>query len=1480
MKWTLFIVALWATSNASAQTDAFNLDKYWKFRNNFVEQFVKIGPQQGESIMAGKRKPCTCIDNVPPLNTWTCYGEMHWGDGTIKHGHYLGFLATEYALLKRYNQPLTGTLNELYYALNALKRIDRDAELNLDDIYDIPSFYGPSENGFYLREDVGEDFVLQFSNEQWEMGCTNSAYYHNTNAAKVHDPSSQYNLIVKNNSYQNVPSADQMTSLLVGLTVAHKLVDNVYVRPTSSDAGFYLKDEIENIVDRLVSYAAERNWFLIDVNGWPVTNGGGDLILIGYPMLKIAEEITGNTYNPEVRRKLLPGYKKIQHCVTGFGITSEDPADAAAVCQSIEYNNYQSLFPLSLAYLENGVPAGAYNNQNESIFQNWQANAPLAGGVGSYISTTIESLDNLWENVMPENYSTWYQDWVTDSIFDNFVFPFNLIKAERLNLTPNNNTIFFNLGILTKEWRRDQVYQWASISDNRELELINAVLRDEMPYKNKAFYQAYLDEMNQVGPFFLHGKEGNYKDSLLGSNGWGGEYRWVDIDYSNGIGVADDGEGIYSALDYLYFHNLYYLLFDDDLPPFEKQYDCMCAPVVNKTYDGNSSLGANAALNYKLTFIENCVKNVFEPINNMVFGTFNIEPAFSEYTEIAIKPTKFQLENAVIQQEGTANVYTDFVICNQKTLTVNTGGFLNVEKGDVFINTNGVLDIYGTVRIKKDQKIDFVNIGTIRLRNGGKLIIEDGGTMLLDYGSVMEYYNGGKLIMEGADSRFIMRGTVKMMNGGVFQPDHSASAESGQFIIEGTTSFITQNNATQNAVVILEGKNKTDEFLYFEKNSNFTIDNYAPSNIDKLIIRKTKVTIKDNVRIKCYQELNCSDATFFSNVTNAGIEFSDKNNFVNCHFQDVPLYAYLYLENKDRLNINGCEFVSSPTINEGHNALVKVKGMSMSVINTQFLGSKLACIESSSFTAPSYVNSCTFSFVTPSTNNTVSGISDVSGAEIRVLSCNFSNLYAGAQKFGGKLSIKCSQLGPNYYSSAVVGSGCHLNLSNDDAAGYNYFYNQGASPIKLSSASINLKNGRNYFQQNAPRYIEGNLNTPCGGINECALDVSRNQWGGTMAPPAQNQFAIYGSDGLAYLVSANLTEAIPLCGAYDNGGGNPNPSGIAQVNSGRTNLQAVNKSGSLFPIITLNNGQPMSLDVALELGIANMQFIDSTGFDSEAIAIFDAIFDANLDKSQEGVKEILSTALLNMKTTVEHGIEAGTMGLNGTGDDFDSNVQKYVDALNFMTDSVITDQNYKVQFYHELDKAHLFRSLHLYSQASELLDELDYCGIDSAEQLVLNSWRKEFDLNVLVDQIGFAVLDSAVSVDTSGYTSPVSYQPVRYFIGSIINGVNDILYVGCTENAPYRMWNGKSIFVKSNLNVAPNPATDNVTISFVDFGDNLPNELRIRSVDGRYSKKHNLSLEDLLNGKEIDVSELSRGTYFCEVLHAHYGTISVKFILQ
>ena len=92
------------TGGLYAQTDAINTAKYWKFRNSFRQDFVKIGPERGESIPIASRLPIGCENNVDASGK---KGMVRWADGMIFQGHYFGFLATEYRLLKNRVEDVT-----------------------------------------------------------------------------------------------------------------------------------------------------------------------------------------------------------------------------------------------------------------------------------------------------------------------------------------------------------------------------------------------------------------------------------------------------------------------------------------------------------------------------------------------------------------------------------------------------------------------------------------------------------------------------------------------------------------------------------------------------------------------------------------------------------------------------------------------------------------------------------------------------------------------------------------------------------------------------------------------------------------------------------------------------------------------------------------------------------------------------------------------------------------------------------------------------------------------------------------------------------------------------------------------------------------------------------------------------------------------------------------------------------------------------
>lgn len=143
-QYLIFIILL-ITYKAFSQNAINNMKKYIYYKQRFLEGFIHVGNNQGESI------PFDVRINSYPTND--IKNKIGLGDATIRLGYYIATLATEYKLLKDNNQNTNQTLKELYFAFEAFNRLDYKAE----------GYFGGTEelNGFFIRDDVPVNFIYQ-----------------------------------------------------------------------------------------------------------------------------------------------------------------------------------------------------------------------------------------------------------------------------------------------------------------------------------------------------------------------------------------------------------------------------------------------------------------------------------------------------------------------------------------------------------------------------------------------------------------------------------------------------------------------------------------------------------------------------------------------------------------------------------------------------------------------------------------------------------------------------------------------------------------------------------------------------------------------------------------------------------------------------------------------------------------------------------------------------------------------------------------------------------------------------------------------------------------------------------------------------------------------------------------------------------------------------------------------------------------------
>jgi hypothetical protein len=271
-------------SPSRSQTEDQNLHKYWHYRQRLVRDFTVVGADSGQSTPAGIR------------NIWNGYG-MHYGDAPVYAGYYIGTLSTEYALLSRHQQKTDPTLSELYYALQALERLETSAEKS----WNIYNGQAPS-TGYMLEDDVPADFC-QLNSKRLNRLVTDSTYTPGKGlCGRVDNVISPHTLADK---FNNTVSQDHIANLLVGLALCTRFVgDSLAFHDviTGQERKYDFRSEANVLTNRIMHYMRDKpfggiSWTLHRPDGTALGNvKGGIAVFDSYGFAKAGAAITGKSY--------------------------------------------------------------------------------------------------------------------------------------------------------------------------------------------------------------------------------------------------------------------------------------------------------------------------------------------------------------------------------------------------------------------------------------------------------------------------------------------------------------------------------------------------------------------------------------------------------------------------------------------------------------------------------------------------------------------------------------------------------------------------------------------------------------------------------------------------------------------------------------------------------------------------------------------------------------------------------------------------------------------------------------------------------------------------------------------------------------------------------------------------------------------------------------------------------------------------------
>jgi hypothetical protein len=197
-----------------------------------------------------------------------------------------------------------------------------------------------------------------------------------------------------------------------------------------------------------------------------------------------------------------------------------------------------------------------------------------------------------------------------------------------------------------------------------------------------------------------------------------------------------------------------------------------------------------------------------------------------------------------------------------------------------------------------------------------------------------------------------------------------------------------------------------------------------------------------------------------------------------------------------------------------------------------------------------------------------------------------------------------------------------------------------------------------------------------------------------------------------------------------------------------------------------------------------------------------------------------------------------------------------------MTDDEIVDSTYKEQFYFELNKGQLFRSIANPWMALEIFDQLDQCDLDLPEQALLNQIIAEVNGEIATLQnyeTGIA-LDSLIFLpDSTGMIIPQPYAGLNYFFGAYLVSPTEVYYMACEPQ------NRNSAGHRAQMQVAVYPNPNNGQFAMIYEGEEGPCQLSINDSFGRlvYNDQNPLLKNER---RQIHLNQsMATGIYFLEL---------------
>jgi pimeloyl-ACP methyl ester carboxylesterase len=783
--------------------------------------------------------------------------------------------------------------------------------------------------------------------------------------------------------------------------------------------------------------------------------------------------------------------------------------------------------------------------------------------------------------------------------------------------------------------------------------------------------------------------------------------------------------------------------------------------------------------------------------------------------------------------------------CNASTVVVQNMGYLQIgdedaqRRGTLTIGKNAALKLHdgGVLRINPGSRLIIEKEGRIHI--SGTSILENKGEIIIRKGGVLDF-NGGIFQLNGNDARLVFDGGIlRVLPDVLMDITHNGTSGYLEFTARGSEDI----QCEQNAAIRFRGTGPDDVIVRVTDWANVWNSNF---NQGKLILENGQVRMDNNGQIWLDLELEARDVRFLDYSPLAGHATAhlwySRGKFTNCQFQGVRL-----LGQDSRIFADGCGF-------SGPLSGVELNGGYYKIGTSSFTD---CGIQSAGLTNPSAVDQCTFQRLVGFSGGNVA-VDDESLSEIRIGSSTVRGAGTAVSKSGGVLRLSCNTFRENGLG-IFASKGCLVSMDEQSWAGYNTFKDNGQH-IELDHAGgLSMSKGYNHFAAFTDMMITGTIaGVACpDNCSSPVLDATANNWNanGLLTPPSAQFIDLYSgsfsmpcsSPPAYFFCPIVITDPAPAAPAACNAHRNPvvlrrpRKSATILATSGTMRANPLpagqyrdgEEENPANPLIYTDTFDGVSLEDALVAAASRMEAYDSTGSDMAALDLFHEILTSGLDRTHPEVRWKMVWGRDHMKSALESLILTGEILPEQNTASFTPPVQRFVDVLNLMTDTVLTDSTYRSQFYLELDKGQLFRTLGRSDVAREIFIRLGDCRLDSLEQVVLNAWRAQCDADIAIrmQYVTEGISPDSIQAvpDATGFLTPAPHIAGTYYFGLRILSPDELEFMSCLPEEQRQALDvippGRDVLVY------PNPADRHLRIRA--SGLELPAQIALIDSGGR-----------------------------------------------